>query len=59
MQAAWEKPFVCDVNITDLTFQLVEFGKRTTPWDLRPLLYKGGAKALANKASGLINGGAL
>lgn len=33
-----------DVAIPDLTFQLVKYGKLETPWDLRVLLYKGGAK---------------
>ena len=33
-----------DVTIPDLTFPMVEYGKLETPWDLRVLLYKGGAK---------------
>ena len=33
-----------DVAISDLTFPMVEYGKLETPWDLRVLLYKGGAK---------------
>ncbi len=34
-----------DVTIPDLTFPMVEYGRNETPWDLRVLLYKGGAKA--------------
>lgn len=59
MQAAWGMPPVRDVNIPDLTFPMVKFGKSATPWDLRPLLYKGGAKALVNKTASLIDAGAL
>lgn len=33
-----------DVVIPDLTFPMVEYGAWETPWDLRILLYKGGAK---------------
>ena len=33
-----------DVTIPDLTFHIVEYGRTETPWDLRVLLYKGGAK---------------
>lgn len=33
-----------DVAISDLTFPMVEYGKQETLWDLRILLYKGGAK---------------
>jgi hypothetical protein len=35
---------MCDVAISDLSFPMVEYGKQETPWDLRILLYKGGAK---------------
>lgn len=48
-----------DETIPDLTFPMIEFGKTSTPWDLRPLLYKGGAMALSRKAASLIDGGAL
>ena len=48
-----------DVNIPELTFPMVEFGKRSTPWNLRRLLYKGGAMVLVNKAANLIDAGAL
>ncbi len=33
-----------DVAISDLTFPMVKYGKQETPWDLRVLLFKGGAK---------------
>jgi integrase len=33
-----------DVEIPDLTFPMVKYGAIETPWDLRVLLYKGGAK---------------
>lgn len=33
-----------DVMIPDLTFPVVKYGSLETPWDLRVLLYKGGAK---------------
>ena len=33
-----------DVVIPDLTFKMVKFGAIETPWDLRVLLYRGGAK---------------
>lgn len=33
-----------DVVIPDLTFPMVKYGVNETPWDLRVLLYKGGAK---------------
>jgi len=31
-------------TIPDLTFPMVKYGRTETPWDLRVLLYKGGAK---------------
>lgn len=34
-----------DLRIPDLTFKSVHYGKRETAWDLRPLLYRGGAGA--------------
>lgn len=34
-----------DVAIPDLTFPMVQYGRTETPWDLRILLYKGGARA--------------
>lgn len=33
-----------DVAIPDLTFPVVSYGRQETPWDLRVLLFKGGAK---------------
>lgn len=46
-------------DIPDLTFPMVEFGRYETPWDLRTLLYQGGAGALSNKVAGLIANGTL
>lgn len=34
-----------DLHISDLTFPMVEYGRTETRWDLRILLYRGGAKA--------------
>lgn len=34
---------VTDTCLHDLSFPMVEFGSQQTPWDLRVLLYKGGA----------------
>lgn len=44
-----------DVQLPDLTFPDVKLGTNETPWDLRPLLYKGGAKARANKVASMID----
>lgn len=43
-----------ELDIPYLTFPTVEYGKNETPWDLRTLLFKGGAGALSNKIAGLI-----
>lgn len=48
-----------DLHLPDLTFPDVEFGARETPWDLRCLLYKGGAGANARKVGGMIDAGKL
>ena len=32
-----------DTSLPDLTFPMVKYGSQQTPWDLRVLLYKGGA----------------
>lgn len=48
-----------DVRLPDLTLPDVKLGEYETPWDLRPLLYKGGAKARANKVAGMIDAGEL
>lgn len=48
-----------DIDIPNLTFQGVPFGKKETPWTLSPLLYKGGAAVRANLAGALIASGAL
>jgi hypothetical protein len=50
-----------DVVIPDLTFPMVDYGKQETPWDLRVLIYKGGAngnpKTVFNQiASGELGG---
>lgn len=45
--------------IPDLTFPMVKFGPRETPWDLKILLYQGGAGANAGKVGSLIAAGAL
>lgn len=34
-----------DMTIPDLTFPMVSYGRQETPWDLRILLFKGGAKS--------------
>lgn len=34
----------------DLTFPMIEYGATETPWDLRPLLFRGGAAAKVKKA---------
>ncbi|HWW04173.1 site-specific integrase [Collimonas sp.] len=34
-----------ELQLPDLTFPTVKFGRRETRWDLRPLLYRGGASA--------------
>jgi hypothetical protein len=50
---------VRDVDLPDLTFPMVRLGAMETPWDLRCLLYRGGAAATVNQVSGLIAGGDL
>lgn len=42
-----------------LTFDSIRFGSRETPWDLRILLWKGGAAARSERALPLIESGAL
>jgi len=59
MQAALDMPLVRDKTNPDLTFPMVEVGTRSTPWDLRPLLYTGGARSHKNKVASLIDIGAL
>ena len=34
-----------DSSEFDLTFPMLEYGATETPWDLRPLLFRGGAAA--------------
>lgn len=37
----------------------MHYGSNVTPWDLRPLLYLGGAGAKANKVAAMISSGIL
>lgn len=48
-------------NLTslDLTFPMLEYGKNETPWDLAPLLYRGGAEAKVKTVRSEITSGAL
>ncbi|MCX7193924.1 MAG: site-specific integrase [Proteobacteria bacterium] len=48
-----------DGQLPDLTFPFVKLGSRVAPWDLRPLLYKGGAAAHVTKVAALIATGKL
>ena len=48
-----------DFRIPDLTFPSLTYGTRETPWDLKVLLYKGGAKARRDKVFGAITDGKL
>ncbi len=46
-------------DLPNLTFEGVPFGEKETPWNLVPLLYKGGAAVRVDKALGLVDSGAL
>lgn len=48
-----------DVHLPDLTFRGVSFGANETPWDLRRLIYRGGAKAHTKKVASMIDAGNL
>lgn len=48
-----------DLHLPDLTFPGVTFGAQETPWDLRRLLYKGGADTNSRKVGGMIDAGEL
>lgn len=48
-----------DLHIPDLTFPSVRYGGTETPWDLRPLLYRGGASTDIRKVLQVIAGGEL
>lgn len=48
-----------DLHLPDLTFPDVIFGAKETPWDLRCLLYKGGAGANARNVGAMIAAGEL
>jgi hypothetical protein len=46
-----------EVQLPDLAICNVKLGENETPWDLRSLLYKGGAKARVNLVAGMIDAG--
>lgn len=48
-----------DLTLPNLMFPGVSLGRNETPWDLRPLLFKGGAAARVNRAADLIDAGIL
>lgn len=48
-----------DFAIPDLAFPMVNYGKLETPWDLRVLLYKGGAKGHPKKVFNQMAAGEL
>lgn len=48
-----------DLYLPDLAFPDVVFGAQETPWDLRCILYKGGARANARKVGAMIDAGEL
>lgn len=50
---------VDDLLLPDLTFPGVSFGPEEMPWDLLPLLYKGGAQAPVRKVTSMIAEGKL
>lgn len=48
-----------DVDVPMLTFPMVKLGSQETPWDLRCLLYRGGAATRANQLATLVAEGHL
>lgn len=48
-----------DIGLADLTFPRITYGEKETPWDLRPLLYKGGAGANVRAVNAMIEAGRL
>jgi hypothetical protein len=50
---------VSDVLLPDLSFPGVAFGPRQIPWDLTPLLFKGGAQVHARDVASMIETGTL
>lgn len=50
---------VLDLDLPDLTFPDVTFGAKETPWDLRCLIYRGGAGANARDVGAMIDAGEL
>lgn len=50
---------VPDVDLPDLSFPGVAFGPQQIPWDLKPLLFKGGAQVHARDVASMIETGKL
>lgn len=48
-----------ELEIPDLTFPGVRYGKRESPYNMRIFLYRGGAKARKNRVNGLIDSAQL
>ena len=48
-----------DLIVPDLTFPEVKYGDRGIPWDLRVLLYRGGARSKVTHVASMINEGKL
>lgn len=48
-----------DLRLPDLAFPRIQYGQFEVPWDLRPLLYRGGAGAKIGGVSDLIVNGKL
>lgn len=48
-----------DLHLPDLTFPNMTFGEKQIPWDLRPLLYMGGAGTHAKAVGAMIDAGQL
>ena len=48
-----------DVDLPDLSFPGVAFGPQQIPWDLKPLLFKGGAQVHARDVASMIAAGEL
>lgn len=48
-----------DVDLPDLSFPGVAFGPQQIPWDLKPLLFKGGAQVHARDVASMIETGKL
>jgi hypothetical protein len=48
-----------DEHLPNLAFPMMSFGANETPWNLRPWLYKGGARAPAKEVKSMIEEGKL